>query len=137
MGASSAPIVNVEAGDAPLIGGSNKVLRWLMVAVWVLLLCQQVADIARFHGGWGLAFLRVVPLWLFVWCWYRDSMIGLIWFELVLLFYFISAVEAAFAYHGDLLSLMGLGLVVSLFTLCLAYIRYRGRERRLGVANQQ
>ena len=137
MGASSAPIVNFEAGDAPLIGGSNKILRWLMVAMWVLLLCQQVADIARFHGGWGLAFLRVVPLWLFVWCWYRDSMIGLIWFELVLLFYFISAVEAAFAYHGDLLSLMGLGLVVSLFTLSLAYIRYRGRERRLGVANQQ
>lgn len=137
MGASSARIVNVEAGDAPLIGGSNKILRWLMVVMWVLFLCQQVADIARFHGGWGLAFLRVVPLWLFVWCWYRDSIIGLIWFELVLLFYFISAVEAAFAYHGDRLSLMGLGLVVSLFTLCLAYIRYRGRERRLGVANQQ
>ena len=108
----------------------TRVLWWTMAAIWVLFLCQQVADIARFNGGWGLAAVRVAPLFIFLWSWHRDSMIGLIWFELVLLFYFISVVEATFAYHADSLSVSGLTLLAALFAVCLAYIRYRGRERR-------
>ena len=53
------------------------------------------------------------------------------WFDLILLFYFISAVEAVFAYQADGLSVAGLTLVVTLFISCMLYIRYRGRETRL------
>ena len=67
---------------------------------------------------------------LFIWFAVRDSLRLLIWHELVLLFYFISAVEAAFAYQADVLSMVGLGLVVVQFTVCMLYIRYRGREVR-------
>jgi uncharacterized membrane protein len=46
------------------------------------------------------------------------------------LFYFISAVEAVFAYQADGLSVAGLTLVVTLFVSCMLYIRYRSREVR-------
>ena len=42
----------------------------------------------------------------------------------------LSAVEAAFAYQADVLSIAGLLLVVINFTACMLYIRYRGRELR-------
>jgi uncharacterized membrane protein len=61
----------------------------------------------------------------------RDSLKLFIWFDLILLFYFISAVEAVFAYQADGLSVAGLALVVTLFISCMLYIRYRGRETRL------
>ena len=118
------------SSQAPAKSRLTRALWWTMAALWMLFLCQQVADIARFNGGWGLAALRVAPLSIFLWSWHRDSVIGLIWFELVLLFYFISAVEATFAYHADPLSVSGLTLLAALFAACLGYIRYRGRERR-------
>jgi uncharacterized membrane protein len=63
----------------------------------------------------------------------QDGLRLFIWYELILLFYFISSVEAAFAYRGDILSTVGLSLVVIQFTCCMLYIRYRGRELRASV----
>ncbi|GIR70910.1 MAG: hypothetical protein CM15mP74_21610 [Halieaceae bacterium] len=52
-------------------------------------------------GDMGISGLRCLPLLLYVWFALRDSLRLLIWYELVLLFYFISSVEAAFAYEAD------------------------------------
>ena len=101
-----------------------------MWVTWLGLLVQQAADVERFAGTWALVGLRCLPLLIFVWFSLRDSLRLLIWYELVLLFYFISAVEAAFAYQADTLSVTGLALVVIQFTVCMLYIRYRGRELR-------
>ena len=111
-------------------GGLTRSMWWLMSLTWLGLLLQQSADVERFSGTLALVGLRCLPLFLFLWCVSRDSLRLLIWYELVLLFYFISAVEAVFAYQGDWLSVAGLVLVVLQFTFCLIYIRYRGREMR-------
>ena len=103
------------------------VLMWL---TWLGFVAQQAADVERFSGTWLLSGLRSVPLLFFLWAAFTDSMRLFIWFELVLLFYFISVVEAAFAYQADVLSIAGLALVVINFTACMLYIRYRGRELR-------
>ena len=103
------------------------ILMWL---TWLGFVAQQAADVARFSGTWLLIGLRGAPLVFFLWAALTDSMRLFIWFELVLLFYFISAVEAAFAYQADILSIAGLALVVINFTACMLYIRYRGRELR-------
>ena len=103
------------------------ILMWL---TWLGFVAQQAADVERFSGTWLLIGLRGAPLVFFLWAALTDSMRLFIWFELVLLFYFISAVEAAFAYQGDILSIAGLALVVINFTASMLYIRYRGRELR-------
>lgn len=107
---------------------------WIMWATWLSFLGQQAADVERFSGTLALVGLRCLPLMLFIWFAVRDSLRLLIWHELVLLFYFISAVEAAFAYQADPLSVVGLCLVVVQFTVCMLYIRYRGREVRAATA---
>jgi uncharacterized membrane protein len=102
-------------------------VMWL---TWLGFVAQQTADVERFSGTWLLIGLRGAPLAFFLWAAFTDSMRLFIWFELVLLFYFISSVEAAFAYQADMLSIAGLALVVINFTTCMLYIRYRGREMR-------
>ena len=102
-------------------------VMWL---TWLGFVGQQAADVERFSGTWLLSGLRSAPLLFFLWAAFTDSMRLFIWFELVLMFYFISAVEAAFAYQADVLSIAGLALVVINFTACMLYIRYRGRELR-------
>ena len=78
------------------------ILMWL---TWLGFVAQQAADVERFSGTWLLIGLRGAPLVFFLWAALTDSMRLFIWFELVLLFYFISAVEAAFAYQADILSI--------------------------------
>ena len=102
-------------------------VMWL---TWLGFVAQQAADVERFSGTWLLIGLRGAPLVFFLWAAFTDSIRLFIWFELVLLFYFISAVEAAFAYQADVLSIAGLVFVVINFTACMLYIRYRGRELR-------
>ena len=105
-----------------------------MCLTWVGFLLQQAADVERFAGTLLLAGLRAAPLCLFIWAAVKDSLRLMIWYELVLLFYFISAVEAAFAYQADNISIAGLVLVVTNFIACMLYIRYRGRELRADAA---
>ena len=104
---------------------------WL---TWAGSLLQQAADVERSAGTLLLAGLRGAPLLLFIWAAVKDSLRLMIWYELVLLFYFISAVEAAFAYQADSISVAGLVLVVTNFIACMLYIRYRGRELRRDAA---
>lgn len=106
------------------------IVMWL---TWVALLLQQAADVERFAGTWALTGLRCAPLLFYLWAAMQDGLKLFIWYELILLFYFISSVEAAFAYRGDILSTVGLSLVVIQFTCCMLYIRYRGRELRASV----
>jgi len=111
-------------------GRFTSALWSVMWLTWLGFVAQQAADVERFSGTWMLIWLRGAPLVFFLWAAFTDSMRLFIWFELVLLFYFISAVEAAFAYQADVLSIAGLVLVVINFTACMLYIRYRGRELR-------
>jgi uncharacterized membrane protein len=111
-------------------GQLSRALWCFMWLSWFGLLMQQAADVERFAGTWALTGLRCLPLLCFLWAAALDSLKLFIWFDLILLFYFISAVEAVFAYQADGLSVAGLTLVVTLFVSCMLYIRYRSREIR-------
>ena len=111
-------------------GQLSRALWCLMWLSWFGLLMQQAADVERFAGTWALTGLRCLPLLCFLWAATLDSLKLFIWFDLILLFYFISAVEAVFAYQADGLSVAGLTLVVTLFVSRMLYIRYRSREIR-------
>ena len=111
-------------------GQLSRALWCLMWLSWFGLLMQQAADVERFAGTWALTGLRCLPLLCFLWAATLDSLKLFIWFDLILLFYFISAVEAVFAYQAGGLSVAGLTLVVTLFVSCMLYIRYRSREIR-------
>ncbi len=126
---SGATVTMASMQTAPR-GRLTSALWILMWLTWLGFVAQQAADVERFSGTWLLIGLRGAPLVFFLWAALTDSMRLFIWFELVLLFYFISAVEAAFAYRADILSIAGLALVVINFTACMLYIRYRGREQR-------
>ena len=60
----------------------------------------------------------------------RDNLQWIIWYCLLLLFYFVGAVEDVFARPNNLIVVSGLIIIVLLFSVCTAYIRFRGRERR-------
>ena len=73
----------------------------------------------------------MAPIILFLFGVARDSLQWLIWYCLLLLFYFVSAVEDVFARPDNLVVVSGLVIVVLLFSVCTAYIRFRGRELRV------
>jgi hypothetical protein len=70
-------------------GQLSQALWWLMWLSWFGLLVHQAADVERFAGTWALTGLRCLPLLCFLWAATRDSLKLFIWFDLILLFYFI------------------------------------------------
>lgn len=104
---------------------------WMMI--WLLsagLVLQGGVEVFELGARWPVWLLSVAPLLLFLWGVAKDSLHWLIWYCLLLLFYFISAVEDAFARPHNLIVISGLVIVVLLFSTCAAYIRFRGREKR-------
>lgn len=114
-------------------GPATRALWIALWACWLVFLVQQVADIARYNAPWPMWVLRILPLVLFMPGVARDNTRALIWLCFVILFYFVSAVEAVFARPTDPITVTGVVSIVVLFSLSVAYIRMRGRELRRGV----
>lgn len=111
----------------------GKLTGRLWATIWLLsagLILQGGVEVLQLGARWPVWLLSVAPLFLFLWGVARDSLHWIIWYCLLLLFYFISAVEDAFARPHNLTVLSGLVIVVLLFSTCTAYIRFRGREKR-------
>jgi uncharacterized membrane protein len=105
----------------------------LWIALWLLsagYLTFRGGEVFAAGGGFALWLLSMAPLLLFLIGVARDSLQWIIWFCLLLLFYFVVAVEAVFARPNDLLVVGALVDLILLFSVCTAYIRYRGRELR-------
>lgn len=105
----------------------------LWVVIWLLsamLIVQSGLEVFELGARWPVWLFSVAPLLLFLIGVARDSLHWLIWYCLLLLFYFISAVEDAFAQPHNLIVASGVAIVVLLFSACTAYIRFRGREKR-------
>lgn len=108
--------------------------RKLWLSLWVLsaaLIAQGALEVVQLGARWPLWLASVAPIILFLFGVARDSLQWIIWYCLLLLFYFVSAVEDVFARPNDLVVVSGLVIVVLLFSVCTAYIRFRGRERRV------
>ena len=111
---------------------------WLFL--WVLsfaLIGQGAFEVIELGGRWPLWLASVAPIILFLFGVSRDNLQWIIWYCLLLLFYFVSAVEDAFARPNNLIVVSGLIIIVLLFSVCTAYIRFRGRERRIAQATEE
>lgn len=117
--------------------GKTQALWWLLWLVWIVYVGQQVIDVARFNAPWPVWLLRIAPLVLFVPGVARDNLRAVIWLCFVVLFYFISSVEALFAQPSDLVAVVGIVAVVALFISATLYIRFRGRELKLATSKGQ
>lgn len=111
----------------------GRATRWVWCLLWVswLAFCvQQVANVARFGAPWPVWVLSLLPLVLFMPFVARDSLRAVIWLCFVTLFYFVVSVEWVFAQPDALVPILGIVLIVLLFSAAVAYIRLRGRELR-------
>jgi uncharacterized membrane protein len=107
--------------------------RWLWIALWVLsgaLVLQGGLELLQLGARWPVWVLSVLPLLVFLVGVAKDNLVWLIWYCLLLLFYFISAVEDTFARPNNIIVVSGLVIIVLLFCVCTAYLRVRGREQR-------
>ena len=105
----------------------------LWLSLWglsVALIGQGALEVVELGGRWPLWLASVAPIILFLFGVSRDNLQWIIWYCLLLLFYFVSAVEDVFARPNNLIAVSGLVIVVLLFSVSTAYIRFRGRERR-------
>ena len=118
--------------------GSRTGNLWL--SLWVLsvaLIGQGALEVIELCGRWPLWVASVAPIILFLSGVSRDNLQWIIWYCLLLLFYFVSAVEDVFARPNNLIVVSGLIIIVLLFSVCTAYIRFRGRERRIAQAIEE
>lgn len=105
----------------------------LWVAIWLLsaaLVVQGAVEVLQLGARWPVWLVSVAPIVVFLFGVARDSLQWIIWYCLLLLFYFVGAVEDVFARPNNITVVSGLVIVVLLFSTCTAYIRFRGRERR-------
>ena len=121
--------------EPPVERGSLTGNLWLSLWIFsVALIGQGALEVIELGGRWPLWFASVAPIILFLFGVSRDNLQWIIWYCLLLLFYFVSAVEDVFARPNNLVVVSGLVINVLLFSVCTAYIRFRGRERRTAQA---
>ena len=111
----------------------GKLTGRLWATLWILsagLIIQGGLEVFELGARWPIWLISISPLLLFLLGVARDNLHWLIWYCLLLLFYFISAVEDAFARPHNPIVMSGLVIVVLLFSVCTAYLRFRGREKR-------
>ena len=112
-------------------------LWWSLWVLSVALISQGALEVIELGGRWPLWVASVAPIILFLFGVARDNLQWIIWYCLLLLFYFVSAVEDVFARPNNLIVVSGLIIIVLLFSVCTAYIRFRGRERRTAQAIEE
>ena len=111
----------------------GKLTGRLWATLWILsagLIIQGGLEVFELGARWPVWLISIAPLLLFLIGVARDNLHWLIWYCLLLLSYFISAVEDAFARPHNSIVISGLVIVVLLFSVCTAYLRFRGREKR-------
>ena len=112
-------------------------LWWSLWVLSVALISQGALEVIELGGRWPLWVASVAPIILFLFRVARDNLQWIIWYCLLLLFYFVSAVEDVFARPNNVIVVSGLVIIVLLFSVCTAYIRFRGRERRTAQAIEE
>jgi len=97
---------------------------------WALLLAVQVVDAWLHHMPWIFWLARLLPLLIFLPGMLRDNLRSYIWLCFVSLLYFIALVERLVAQPDNILSIVGMCAVVTLFTAAMMFVRWRARERK-------
>ena len=109
------------------------VLTWLS---WALLLAVQVLDTWMLHQPWIFWLARLLPLLLFLPGMLRDNLRSYIWLCFVSLLYFIALVERLVAQPNNVLSIVGMFSVVTLFIAAMMFVRWRAGELKVPTAGE-
>jgi uncharacterized membrane protein len=103
----------------------SRIITWASLMALLLL---QMLDSALQQPPPLIWVMRVLPLVIFVPGMRRDNLRSYIWVCFVCLLYFITLVERLFADPADLVSIMAMVSVATLFVASMLYVRWRARE---------
>jgi uncharacterized membrane protein len=103
----------------------SRTITW---ASLIALLLLQMLDSALQQPPLLIWIMRILPLVIFVPGMRRDNLRSYIWVCFVCLLYFITLVERLFADPADLVSIVAMVSVVTLFVASMLYVRWRARE---------
>ena len=100
-------------------------LTWLG---WVLLLTTQIVDAWAHHLPWIIWLGKILPLLIFLPGMLKDNLRSYIWLCFISLLYFIALVERLVAQPDNILAILGMLAVVTLFIAAMFFVRWRARE---------
>lgn len=103
-------------------------MRLLSVLSWGLLLLVQVLDSWVTQVPWIIVMGKILPLLIFLPGIIRDNLRSYLWLCFVSLLYFLVLVERLFAQPDNILAILGMIAVVTLFICAMLYVRWRARE---------
>lgn len=108
--------------------------RTLIWVCYVMLLCQQVAEVWLGNAPWIIWLAVVLPLVIFLPGMLQDQLRSYIWLCFVLLLYFMRLVVALFEAPDSPMAITGMVAVVILFISAMMYVRWRAQELREAAA---
>lgn len=93
-----------------------------------MLLVVQVLDSWVTQVPWIIVLGKILPLLIFLPGVIRDNLRSYIWLCFLSLFYFLVLVERLFAQPSNILAMLGMVAVVTVFTCAMLYVRWRAQE---------
>jgi uncharacterized membrane protein len=99
-------------------------------ASMVLLVLLQCVESLRQQPPLIVAIMRVLPLLIFVPGMWVDRLRSYLWLCFVCLLYFMALVLRLFAEPTNMVAMLAMVSVVSLFISAMLYVRWRARELR-------
>jgi uncharacterized membrane protein len=92
------------------------------------LLAAQVVESYSQAAPWFIWVVRLLPLLIFIPGMRADKLRSYIWLCFVCLLYFMMLVLRLFADPSNMVSIVGMCSVVSLFVSAMLYVRWRARQ---------
>ena len=110
-----------------------QLMRWLTgVSLLALLSLQMLASVLQEPSPpWIVWVMRVAPLLIFVPGMWADKLRSYIWLCFVCLLYFMVLVLRLFAEPTNMVSVLAMSSVVTLFVSATLYVRWRARQMRV------
>ncbi|MCZ6830058.1 MAG: DUF2069 domain-containing protein [Gammaproteobacteria bacterium] len=99
------------------------------------LLATQAVESFIQAAPWFIWLVRLLPLLIFVPGMRADKLRSYIWLCFVCLLYFMMLVLRLFADPTNMVSVLGMVSVVSLFVSAMLYVRWRARQLRKGTSD--
>lgn len=109
------------------LASKTRVLVWLSYTVLVV---QQAMEMWLGQAPWIIWLAVMLPLIIFLPGLLQDNLRSFIWLCFVSLLYFMRLVVSLFEDPRDVLAIVGMVAVCTLFCSAMMYVRWRAKELR-------
>ncbi len=113
------------------LASRTRVVCWLS---FIVLLVQQALEMWLGQAPWIIWLAVLLPLVIFLPGLVQDNLRSFIWLCFVSLMYFMRLVVTLFEDPQDVLSIVGMVAVCTLFCSAMMYVRWRAKELRQAAA---